>query len=121
MGDLGLDTTGKKQILMDRLKEYENSIAKIETMAIKDYVFGKNFGKRVLNLGQKVEKMLEDPNTPKETKEKGFAANFHEEWLKQHPESSLSKSKLNYHYLKLQIQKEETKPDKQELPIKPQR
>ena len=57
---------------------------------------------RFLNLGQKVEKMLEDSNTPTEMKAKGFATILHEEWLKQHPESSLTKSKLNWAYIKVE-------------------
>ena len=84
LSDLGLDHSGKKQILVDRIEEYENSNA-------------------ILNLGQKTEKMIEDPDTPIEMKEKGFAANFCEAWLKEHPESSLSKSKLCMIYTKLDI------------------
>ena len=57
----------------------------------------------ILNLGQKTEKMLEDTNTPEEIKSKGFAANFYEAWLKENPESSLSKTKLCILYTKLDI------------------
>ena len=47
--------------------------------------------------------MLEDTNTPEEIKSKGFAANFYEVWLKENPESSLSKTKLCILYTKLDI------------------
>ena len=99
--DLGLDYSGEKQTLVDRITEYKNSNAKIETPVIN---FDDPVTKEILlNLGQKTEKMLVDHNTPEEMKEKGFAAIFHEAWLKEHPESSLSKSKLCMIYTKLDI------------------
>ena len=69
---------------------------------IKYFAFSSIAKENLLKLGQKLEKILEDKNTPQETKEKGFAANLHEEWLKQHPESSLKKSKLCTIYMKLE-------------------
>ena len=69
---------------------------------IKYFAFSPIAKENLLKLGQKLEKILEDKNTPQETKEKGFAANLHEEWLKQHPESSLKKSKLCTIYMKLE-------------------
>ena len=55
----------------------------------------------LLSVGRKVEQMLQNPKTPNELKLQGFANVLHEEWKKDHPDSSESSRSLNMMYSRL--------------------
>ena len=54
-----------------------------------------------MEVGGRVEKMLRDPQTPNETKLKGFAQVLLDEWSKEHPNSTESSRSLNMMYSRL--------------------
>ena len=56
---------------------------------------------KLLEIGRKVEQMLQNPQTPNELKLKGFANVLHEEWAKEHPASTETSRSLNMMYSRL--------------------
>ena len=55
----------------------------------------------LLEIGRKVEQMLQNPQTPNELKLQGFANVLHEEWTKAHPGSTETSRSLNMMYSRL--------------------
>ena len=55
----------------------------------------------LLEIGRKVEQMLQNSQTPNELKLKGFANVLHEEWTKAHPGSTETSRSLNMMYSRL--------------------
>ena len=62
---------------------------------------------KLLEIGRKVEQMLQNPQTPNELKLKGFANVLHEEWSKEHPSSTETSRSLNMMYSRI-IRQEDT-------------
>ena len=51
-----------------------------------------------MEIGQRVQQMLQIPETPNELKLKGFANCLYEEWVKEHPNSPENSRSLNMMY-----------------------
>ena len=83
------------------VKEVINSNPLTKKVSVQNPIRDTIAREELLSVGRKVEQMLQNPETPNELKLQGFANVLHEEWRKDHPDSSESSRSLNMMYSRL--------------------